>query len=120
MISREQIEELFQRTRKLHREGRASWDIDGTCRWSYFFVDSSRDKLTRLGKHLEGLAYEFVGFLEPSPEDKDQETIYLRVDRVEAQSVDTLLARNAEFYALARRFQVANYDGMDVGAVDGP
>ena len=120
MISRDQVEDLFERTRSLHKARRASWDIDGICRWSFFFIDSSREKLAQLGRHLEQLGYEVVGFLEPTPEDDDQQTIYLRVDRVEKHSVDSLLARNTEFYALARKFNVADYDGMDSGAVDGP
>ena len=118
MITKEQLEDLFQRTRNLHKEGRASWDIDRVCRWSFFFVDRDREKLIRLGKHLEQLQFEFVGFLEPGPEDDDQETIYLRVDKVEKHTVSSLLARNDEFYKLAEQFQVADYDGMDVGAVD--
>ncbi len=49
-----------------------------------------------------------------------QETIYLQADKVEIHTVDTLLARNVELYALAHRFRIRDYDGMDNGAVDGP
>lgn len=119
-ITRKQIEDLFEHTRSLRAQGRASWDIDARCRWSYFFVDSDANKLVSAGKHLEQLGYEFRGVLEPAPEDDDQETIFLRVDRVEQHTVESLLARNDELYAIARELEIASYDGMDCGAIDGP
>jgi hypothetical protein len=118
MITREQIEDLFEHTRRLRGEGRVDWDIDGVCRWSYYFVDSSKKKLLDFGERLHQLGYERVGLREPSHGDEDQETIYLQADRVERHTVDTLLARNDELYALARQFQVRDYDGMDNGPVD--
>ena len=120
MITQEMIEGLFERMRRLHAEGRVSWDIDNVCRWSYFFVDSSRDQLIASGKFLEGKGYEIVGLLEPGPEDDDQETIYLRVDRTERHSVQTLLSRNEKLYALADLLGLQGYDGMNVGVVEGP
>lgn len=113
------IEDLFANTRKLTRDGRAKWDIDAVCRWSFFFVDVDRDRLIRAGEDLARGGYEFVGLLEPG-EDDDQETIYLRVDRVERHTVDSLLSRNSELYAFAESHGLANYDGMDVGAIDSP
>ncbi|MBV8880502.1 MAG: ribonuclease E inhibitor RraB [Planctomycetaceae bacterium] len=120
MITRDQVERLFEHTRELRREGRVDWDIDGVCRWTYFFVDSSRARLTRLGEHLAQHGYENAGLMEPSPEDVDQETIHLQVEKVERHTVDSLLARNDELYALARRFKVRDYDGMDNGPAEGP
>ncbi len=114
------IEDLFANTRKLRQEGRAEWNVDEVCRWSFFFVDADRERLTKAGEELERAGYEFVGLLEPEEEDDDQETIYLRVDRVEGHTVDSLMARNAELYAFAASHDLADYDGMDVGAVDGP
>ena len=66
---------------------------------------------------MESKGYEFVGFLDPSPENDDQETVFLRIDKVEKHTVESLLARNDEFYALARQFTVRDYDGMDCGSV---
>jgi Regulator of ribonuclease activity B len=120
VITRDQIQGLFDHTRRLRREGRVDWDIDGLCRWTYFFVDDSREKLQKLGETLKRLGYERVGLMDPDPDADDQETIYLQADKVEIHTVDTLLARNDELYALARKFQVRDYDGMDNGAVDGP
>ena len=120
MISTELIEDLFERTRLLRKEGKVAWDIDDVCRWSFFFVDASVEKLVDAGRQLERAGYEFVGLLEPGPEDEDQETIYLRVDRVEKHTVNSLLSRNTELYAFAARAGLRDYDGMDSGGVDGP
>ena len=119
MITRKTILAFFDHTRQLEREGRARFDIDQVCRWSFFFVDADREKLRRAGHFVEQQGYEVVGFLEPTPEDDDQETIYLCFDKVERHSPDSLLARNAELYKIAADFDL-DYDGMDVGAIDGP
>lgn len=116
MITREQVEGLFDHTRRLRREGRVDWDIDGVCRWTYFFVDDSRDRLQKLGEHLKRQGYERVGLMDAD----DSGTVTLQADRVEQHTVDTLMARNDELYALARKYQVRDYDGMDNGAVEGP
>lgn len=120
MITKETLQDFFENTRNLRDEGKAPFDIDDVCRWSYFFVDSDREKLNQVGVFLEDRGYEIVGFLEPEPEDEDQETIYLRADRVEKHTVDSLHERNQELYGIAEQFEVSDYDGMDVGAVDGP
>jgi hypothetical protein len=39
----------------------------------------------------------------------------LHVERVETHSPESLNARNNEFYALADKYSLASYDGMDVG-----
>jgi len=119
MITHEQLVDLFDSTRQLKHEGRAHYDIDQTCRWSYFLIDTDREKLTRAGQFIEQNGYEVVGFLDPSPED-EQPTIYLRFDKIERHTPDSLLARNAELYKMAADFDLDGYDGMDVGAVDGP
>ena len=120
MITKEILQGFFENTRNLRDEGKTPFDIDDVCRWSYFFVDSDREKLTRVGQFLEDKGYEVVGFLEPTPEDDDQETIYLRADCVEKHTVDSLQERNQELYGIAEQFGVRDYDGMDVGSIDGP
>jgi len=121
MITSAQIHDFFDQTRRLKEEGRARFDIDEVCRWSYFFVDTDRKKLTQAGKHLAKQGYEIIGFLdEPTPEDDDQKTLYLRFDKIEQHTPDSLLARNAELYKLAADFGLEDYDGMDVGAITGP
>ncbi|HQM64929.1 MAG TPA: ribonuclease E inhibitor RraB [Acidobacteriota bacterium] len=120
MITRETLQDFFENTRNLRDEGRARFDIDGICRWSYFFVDTSREKLARVGAFLDASGYEVVGFLEPDPQNEDQDTLYLRADRIEKHTVDSLHERNQELYTIAEQFNVGDYDGMDVGAPDGP
>jgi hypothetical protein len=114
MITLQQLEEFFAATREIHEEGRASWRIDETCRWSYFFVDASEEKLLPVADHMEALGYEVAGMLEPAEGDEDP-VYYLRVDRVEQHSPESLHERNTELYRIARQFEIAGYDGMDVG-----
>lgn len=119
MITRQQILDFFDYTRQLKRDGQAHYDIDQPCRWSYFLIDPDREKLTRAGRCIEQQGYEVIGFLEPAPNDEHQ-TIYLRFDKIERHTPDSLLARNAELYKVAADFDLEGYDGMDVGAIDGP
>jgi hypothetical protein len=118
VIDRAMIEDLFARTRQLARDGCAGWDIDDVCRWSYFFVDPDPDRLLAAGEALEADGYELVGLLDD--EEEEPESFLLRVDRVEQHTVESLVARNAELYAFAERHGLEGYDGMDVGAVEGP
>ena len=119
MISHEVVEDFFSRTRDLHQLGDAQFDIDQVCRWSFFFVDASRVQLEPLADHLQSIGYEIWGYLEPSINDTDP-VYFLRADRVEMHTAESLLARNSELYAVAAQFGVRDYDGMDVGAVAGP
>ena len=64
MITLETLRDFFQRTRKLHDGRKAQFDIDAVCRWSFFFVDTDREKLTQVGRFLEDQGYEIIGFLE--------------------------------------------------------
>jgi hypothetical protein len=45
---------------------------------------------------------------------------YLRMDRIQRHSPVSLNELNRELYVIAEQFGVESYDGMDVGAVDGP
>jgi len=119
MITQEQLENFFAETRGTYRSGRSNWSIDDVCRWSYFFVDSDREKLLPIAKHLETSGYEFVGTLDP--DESDETPVYfLRMDRIERHSPQTLHELNHGLYDVAARFGVSSYDGMDVGSVDGP
>ena len=118
MITKEQVQGLFEHTRDLLRDGEIDWDITGVCLWSYFFVDTSKERLQQAAEHLAGRVFEVLGILEPEPDDDDQETLRLQVDKVEKHSVNSLMSRNIEFYALARKLQLRDYDGMECGAVD--
>jgi len=119
MISLETLNDFFRDTRQLTEEGKAKFDIDEECRWSFFMVDTDRAKLTKAGRHLEQIDFKVVGFLDPSSEDENP-SIYLRFDRIATHTPESLFELNSELYAIARKFDLDDYDGMDVGAVDEP
>ena len=119
MISTEVLEDFFSSTRALRERGDAQFNIDETCLWSFFFVDPSVANLGPVAEHLQSAGYKIWGYLEPEPDDEDP-VYFLRADRIEQHSVNSLLERNTELNAVASRFGVQDYDGMDVGAVDGP
>jgi hypothetical protein len=119
MITLPQLEEFFDDTRQSFKSGRCAFLIDEECRWSYFFVDPDREKLLPVSDHMVRLGYEFVGTLYPEPDD-EKPIYFLRVDRVERHSPTSLNHLNHQLYDIADQFGVQSYDGMDVGAVDGP
>lgn len=110
MITRDQVEELFDAVRK-----GATWSPDEICLWGYFFTDPDREKLTRAGRALAGLGYRMVEILEPDDDDEDRGLFFLHVEREERHTVDSLDRRNAELYLLADELGLESYDGMDVG-----
>lgn len=118
LITKAMVEEFFQETRQFTEDGQATFSIDEVCRWSYYFGDTSEEKLTRLGSFLESEGYEPIGFLEADDEDDDPDTLFLRVDMEELHTVDSLDERNTYFVALVKEYEIASYEGMDVGPVD--
>ena len=110
MITREQLQDHFEHTRAV-----AKWSIDDVCLWGYFFTDHDRTKLLAAAPALEQMGYRVVGFLEPTPDDDDQELLFLHVEREERHTVDSLHARNQDLYRFAEQFGIETYDGMDVG-----
>lgn len=109
MITRDQVEALFEAVRK-----EAPWSPDEICLWGYFFTDRDREKLARAGRVLEGLGYRMVGIFEPEEEDEDQDRFFLHVEREERHTVDTLDRRNTELYLLADELGLESYDGVDI------
>jgi len=118
MITLLQLEEFFDDTRKSYESGRCAFRIDDECRWSYFFVDTDRERLLPIADHLTHLGYEFVGTLDPDANDENP-VYFLRMDRVERHSPTSLNELNRQLYGIADQYGVQSYDGMDVGAVDG-
>ena len=87
------------------------WNVDGPLLWGYFFYDSSRAKLEQAANELQVTGYRVVG-IEQFQNDR---RLRLHVERVEAHTPASLNSRNQELYALAERFGLDLYDGMDVG-----
>jgi len=110
-ISRQQLVEMFSNMR-----ANPSWNVDGPLLWGYFFTSPKQAALEPLAKILADRGYRLVGIYagdKASPVDPD--VWWLHVERVETHTVDSLQARNIEFYGLAGKFSGVHYDGMDVG-----
>lgn len=95
---------------------RSTWGnkVDGPMLWGYFFLDPSKEKLGRLADHLVAQGYRVVRLEDTDSEDGDA---ILHVEKVEVHTPLTLSKRNEELEALANRFGVESYDGMDCGLV---
>ena len=115
MITRESAQWLFDHTRTA-----AKWSIDDVCLWGYFFTDHDRERLSAAAPALERMGYRIVGILEPTPQDDDQDLLFLHVEREEQHTVESLDARNQELNRFANEFGLESYDGMDVGPIDDP
>jgi Regulator of ribonuclease activity B len=106
VIPLSQLEEMFHGMRTGTR-----WNVDGDLLWGYFFLDPKRENLLPLREHLVQAGYHLADLYQAD----DKSTYVLHVERVETHSPATLFRRNTELEALAVRFGVATYDGMDVG-----
>ncbi|KAB7772443.1 hypothetical protein CKY51_00640 [Xanthomonas maliensis] len=101
-----------------HIRAESDWNLDGPLRWEYFFTDPAQAPLQRLAEQLGSDGYRVIDIFlgERDEDDGDDENAYfLHVDKVERHTLESLQQRNAELDALAARFHVAAYDGMDVG-----
>ena len=107
-IPLEQLEDMFANMR-----AKTKWDLDGDMLWGYFFTDPDPKKLEPVAKHLSESGYRVVSIY---PAD-DKSIHWLHVERVEHHTPKTLFARNQELEAVATKFRIATYDGMDVGPV---
>lgn len=87
------------------------WNVDGPLLWGYFFVDTKESSLNQVASELAPLGYKLVS-LEAV---QGKQTFRLHVEKVEIHSSETLNKRNIELYALAEKYGVTSYDGMDVG-----
>ena len=105
-ITLAQMEEMFRGLR-----AKTTWNVEGPLLWGYYFFDTSPAKLALLGDELKASGYLVVG-IEPVAGKPDHR---LHVERVEKHTPASLHARNQQFYALADKFAVDVYDGMDVG-----
>ncbi len=108
-IQRSQLEEMFESIR-----GTPGWDLDSELVWDYYFTSQDEAVLLAAAADLEALGYEVVGILRPTPEEDDQETLFLQARRIEHHTVDSLMERNEELYAFAEEKGLASYDGMDM------
>jgi len=110
MISKEDMVTLFA-----DMKANAPWDISKPLLWGYFFADADKAKLEKISAELKAKGYQVVGIYDSKPEAEAPALWWLHIEKVEHHTVDTLHARNQEFYKLAEEHQLESYDGMDVG-----
>jgi hypothetical protein len=108
-IALAQLKQMFQGMRT-----QSGWDTACPLLWGYFFTDPDESKLQPVAEHLARQGYRVVNIY---PTD-DGSTTFLHVEKVEVHTPRSLYARNAEHEALAARFGIKSYDGMDVGPVE--
>jgi hypothetical protein len=106
-----QLETMFANMR-----ANTKWNVDGPLLWGYFFFDPNPEKLKLAASDLQAQGYRVVGIASVAGKD----TFRLHVERVEAHTPASLNDRNNELYALATKYGLASYDGMDVGPVQAP
>lgn len=112
MIELSHLEAMFKNMKKT-----PELDIGSPLLWGFFFTDPSAKKLQKLSKHLQNEGFRFVDLYVPDLDDDEDEYYFLHVELVEHHTVSSLNKRNQEFYALADKFRINTYDGMDVGVV---
>lgn len=81
--------------------------------YGYFFFDTDKTKLEKLKNELAGQSYKFVVL-----EKKENEEFMLHVEKVEQHSRHSLCNREHELRQLARKYNIASFDGFDVGDAD--
>ena len=108
MISLEELEQMFAAMKDS-----PEIDIKGNLLWGYYFADPDSDKLDKLEEELITLGYQPDGLYQ----DDDEDIFVLHVEKTEHHTPQTLFVRNNELLALAKKFGVAEYDGMDAGPI---
>lgn len=111
-ITLETLQQMFDNIRE-----NTKWSIDGPMLWGYFFTDASASKLKDLVPVLEAQGYRYVDMFIPELDDGEDEYFFLHLEKEEVHTVESLNERNQQLYALAEAYELASYDGMDVGPI---
>ena len=95
------------------------WNMDEEMLYSYYFVDTSVDKLEKLGLKLEADGYDFIDIFELGDEETNKSTgeYLLHIDKVEIHTPESLAQRNVEFQKLTKEYEIETYDGWEFGEV---
>ncbi|HEX8403017.1 MAG TPA: ribonuclease E inhibitor RraB [Duganella sp.] len=110
MITKEEMVELFADMKQ-----NAPWDTTKPLLWGYFFADPNKTKLEAVQPLLKAKGYHVIGIYESKEDGGTPMLWWLHIEKTEKHTVDTLHARNQEFYKFAEEHQLESYDGMDVG-----
>ena len=81
--------------------------------YGYFFYDKDKIKLEKLKDELLNNNYKLVRL-----EKTEKRGFILHIEKVEIHSRASLMERENHLYKLSENFQVATYDGWDVGNAD--
>jgi hypothetical protein len=108
VITTAQLQEMFSNMR-----ANPKWNVDAPLLWGYFFIDSDPKWLEVVAQELIASGYRLVDIRATD----DKSAYVLHVEKVEHHTVESLNKRNQEFYALAEKFRLSSYDGMDVRPV---
>ena len=110
MITKEEMVKLFADMKQ-----NAPWDSNKPLLWGYFFADPDKAKLEAVQAPLKATGYQIVGIYDSKPDGDAPALWWLHIEKVEKHTVDTLHARNQQFYQFAEAHGLDSYDGMDVG-----
>jgi len=112
MIKRESVVEFFE---KVKNEG--DLDVSNELLWGFFFLDSSIEKLKKVGSKLSEVGFVFVDIFQAENEDPNLgKEFYLHVEKIETHHVESLVKVNEVLYAIANEY-ITEYDGFDAGAI---
>jgi len=107
MISRDEVETLFQKMQK------AGWDMQKEQVWGYFFKDPSLQKLSNFSENLKHQGYTIVDINQSYPDNN----FWLHIEKTQQHTIDSLHQLNQYFYKLAEENSIQSYDGMDISPV---
>jgi len=108
-ITKEKLQAMFDSMRR-----NAAWNVDGPLLWGYYFTNSTPEPLKEAAVQLEAMGYRVVDISE-RPKASSAARWWLHIEKIEAHSVESLNARNRQFYEFASKMKLSSYDGMDVG-----
>ncbi len=115
------IESQLEGIREIFAEAKQedNWNTDELMLYSFYFVDTSVEKLEKLGLKLEADGYDFVDIFELGDEETEKPTgeYLLHIDKMEVHTPESVAQRNVEFQLLANEFEIETYDGWEFGEI---
>jgi hypothetical protein len=100
------LNRLFETFKKMNDD---DFDTDNYLKWGYFFVNTEKDPLLRIGEQLELQGYSIEDLL------KTEDDVWqLYITKVEMLSAQKLHEKNLYFNKIAENNNVQLYDGWDV------
>ena len=107
-----EIKEIF--TDAAREEG---WEVEGEMLYSYYFVDTSIEKLEKLGLLLEKEDYDFINIFELGDDESGEPTgeYLLHLDKTEKNTPETLIDKIERFENLAVEYEIDSFDGWEFG-----